>query len=567
MLTRLQISNFALIDQMNLDLLPGFSVLTGETGAGKSIIIDAIGLALGDRADASIVRPGADRSDITAEFVLEPNHPLVDWLVSHDLNNDEFVALRRVIGNEGRSRAYINGQPVTVQLLKDAGEQLLDIQGQHAHYSLLKTDVQRELLDAYGEHNALLATVYTTYQAWKQANHDVERLTKTSAERDARLDILNFQVGEFDALDLRPGEISQLETDQRRLANSEELLRLTQQAMTTLDGDDDTSIIASISRVVSWVQEAARLDTRLNANVTLLDEAQIALREAAVELRNYGDTEELDPQRLESIEDRLGIIHSLARKHRVNEDQIIELQDQLRTERDQLLNADENIENARKLLDKTLSEYRAAAKKLSAARAKTATRLSKDIDILLQRLGMPHGHVIVELNADEAAQPQAHGAESILFCVTTNPGHPPAPLNRVASGGELARISLAIAVASATVSRVPTLIFDEVDTGVGGGIAEIIGQLMRNLGQNSQVFCITHSPQIAALAHQHLKVVKQVSNDQTQTHVDTLGADARQEELARMLGGVEITKQTRAHAKEMLTRGKPKKPGATAAQS
>lgn len=567
MLTRLQISNFALIDQMNLDLLPGFSVLTGETGAGKSIIIDAIGLALGDRADASIVRPGADRSDITAEFVLEPNHPLVDWLTSHDLNSDEFLALRRVIGNEGRSRAYINGQPVTVQLLKDAGEQLLDIQGQHAHYSLLKTDVQRELLDAYGAHEKLLDAVYKTYQSWKQANSDVERLTKTSTERDARLNVLNFQVGEFDALELRQGEIHELETEQRRLANGEELLRLTQQAMTTLDSDDENSIIASISRVVSWIQDAARLDTRLSANVTLLEEAQIALSEAAVELRHYGDSEELDPKRLAFVEDRLGIIHSLARKHRVQEDQLLELQDRLRSERDQLLNADEHLENARKVLEKTLSDYRAAAKKLSAARAKTAARLSKDIDILLQRLGMPHGHVIVEMNADEAAQPQAYGAESIMFCVTTNPGHPPAPLSRVASGGELARISLAIAVASATVSRVPTLIFDEVDTGVGGGIAEIIGQLMRNLGQSAQVFCITHSPQIAALAHQHLKVAKQVSNGQTLTHVDTLDANARQEELARMLGGVEITKQTRAHAKEMLTRGKSKKPGAAAARS
>lgn len=559
MLTRLRISDFALIDQLDLDLLPGFSVLTGETGAGKSIIIDAIGLALGDRADTSTVRPGAERADICAEFVLAEHHPLRAWLRERDLGDDGFAALRRVVGNEGRTRAYINGQPVTVQLLKEAGEQLLDVHGQHAHYSLLKSAVQRELLDRYGNLTGITEKVAAAYGTWRQANDDMERLTRTASERTARMDALQFQVNELDALELGEGEIAQLEEEQRRLAHGEELMRIAQQTQDGLDGDADGAVLGALSHLHRALTDGARLDERLAPIARLLDESQIQLQEAASALRRYTDSEGLDPERLKWVEERLSAIYHLARKHRVADDQLPELHRRLQAELRELTHADEHLAGAQQRLQDAEAGYRAVAKTLTAQRKKTATALVRDIEALLHKLGMPHGKFVIELLKSPQGVPQPWGDETAEFLVTSNPGHPPAPLDKVASGGELARISLAIAVASAAVSEISTLIFDEVDTGVGGGIAETIGQLMRTLGQSHQVFCVTHSPQIAALGHQHLKVSKRVSDGQTHTQLDTLSDAARHEELARMLGGVEITKQTRAHAKEMLAKGKSKK--------
>lgn len=561
MLTRLRISDFALIDQLDLDLLPGFSVLTGETGAGKSIIIDAIGLALGDRADTSAVRPGAERADISAEFVLPQQHPLIDWLAERDLGDDAFVVLRRVVGTEGRTRAYINGQPVTVQVLKEVGEQLLDVHGQHAHYSLLRAEIQRELLDRFGSHDQLTSAVAAAYADWRHARDDVDRLNRSAAERGARVDALQFQVQELDALELKDGEVPALEDEQRRLAHAEELIRATQDALTGLEGDSDHSLLDSATRIHHTISDCLRLDERLTPIAQMLDDALIQLREAASALRHYSDGEGLDPDRLRWVDERLGAVYHLARKHRIAETELCGLHERLRHELDELVHADEHLEKAEQQLASTERVYREAAKRLSAQRKKTAAKLAQAVDTLLQKLGMPHGKFVIELSPVPKQTPQASGDESVHFAVSTNPGHAPAPLEKVASGGELARISLAIAVASAAVSCIPTLIFDEVDTGVGGGIAETIGQLMRGLGITHQVFCVTHAPQIAALGHQHLKVSKSVHKGLTHTELTQLSDVARQEELARMLGGVEITKQTRAHAKEMLAKGKSKKSG------
>ena len=555
MLTHLHIRDFAIIDELELDLGPGMSALTGETGAGKSILVDALGLALGDRADSGVVRHGRERAEISASFDIAALAPLHAWLEEQGLDAGGECVVRRLITAEGRSRGFINGQTVPMQSLQQLGTWLADIHGQHEHQSLLRRDAQRQLLDDYAQHGELLSELAACFQSWKSLSEELTRLRAAAESRDARLDLLRFQVNEFETLALREGELAQLEEEHQRLHHGQRLLDTAQRSLARLY-EDDSCVVSELNHQTHELEQLQRYDTRLDAPLQLMREAAIQLSEAAGELRDYLADLELDPQRLAWVEERLNALHDTARKHRVQPEELPALHARLAEELAALENSDVQLEKLAAALAKQQTQYQSLAKKLSAGRANAAKNLAADVSTRLQELGMPGGHFTVELTPRAAADFSASGMEQVEFHVSANPGQPPRPLAKVASGGELSRISLAIQVVSSRYLRVPTLVFDEVDVGIGGGVAEIVGKQLRELGTTHQVLCITHLPQVAALAHHHLQVRKQRKGEDTLTTIVPLKDAERYEEIARMLGGVEITKQTRAHAKEMLSRAR-----------
>lgn len=552
MLVELSIRNFAIIDDLTLTLEPGMTVLSGETGAGKSILIDALGLLLGDRADANAVRDGAERAEIDALFRLDDAPEAHAWLTERELDDDECV-LRRVVSREGRSRNWINGSPATARDLKTLGEYLVDIHGQHEHQSLLRTAVQRDIVDGYGGHDDLRAAVAECHQRLREVEQRIADIEQVGDDGEARLDLLRYQVKELEALDLKPDELPELETEHKRLANAERLLGDGQQALTLLyEGEDHsaTDVLGAAERLLSDLGE---LDDGFQSTAELAANARIQVQEAADELRRVLDGLDIDPQRLSEVESRLASIQDLARKHRCEPEGLPEHLERLRREMSDLEGAGEQLAELHEERDRLRAEYRKQAEALHKARAATAAKLAKEITAGMQELGMPQGVFEIEVEYDAEAR-AAHGNDRIGFQVSANPGQAPRPLERVASGGELSRISLAIQVIAAASTRVPTLVFDEVDAGIGGGVAEIVGRQLRRLGADRQTLCVTHLPQVAAQASQHLHVIKEVSDGATRTLIRELGADRRVEELARMLGGVEITDQSRAHAREMIER-------------
>jgi DNA repair protein RecN (Recombination protein N) len=561
MLTQIHIRDFAIIESVTLDFTAGLTVLTGETGAGKSILIDAIGLALGDRADSGSVRHGAERAEISVSFDPIVRPAIVEWLSAQDLEAGGDCIIRRVIGADGRSRAYINGRPVPLQSLKELGEQLIDIHGQHAHQSLLRRDLQRELLDAYAQHATPLEQLAAHYRRWKRQRDELTALRSAAADRAARLDLLRYQVGELTALGLTADDVEALDREHARLANADRLLSASQQAVQALyEGDEDT-LDVRIGRLLNELQPLAALDDRLTPACDLLNSALIQIREAADTLREYAGGLETDPGRLEEVETRLGALHDLARKHRVLPGELPALCDALQTQLAALEGADARTDELEAAIAADLESYRAIAAELSAGRRRAAAELGRRVSAMMVELGMPGGVFDIVVAANEDDTPGPFGMDAIDFLVSANPGQPPKPLAKVASGGELSRISLAIQVVAANQGGIPTLIFDEVDAGIGGGVAETVGRRLRALADARQVLCVTHLPQVAAQAHQHLQVVKRVTRDQTHTAIHPLSHSDRLDEIARMLGGVEITAQTRAHAAEMLDRaGEETKP-------
>ena len=553
MLTRLAIRDFAIIDWMELDLAAGLSVLTGETGAGKSIFVDALGLVLGDRADADVIRVGAERAEIGAEFDTDKLPAVRTWLDAHELAADGACILRRVIGRDGRARGQINGRGVPLQLLRELGEQLVDIHGQHEHQSLLRPAAQLELLDEFADQPALLAKVAGLYHNWKAVHERLAALRAAARDRDTQLELLSHQVSELDALGLQPGEIAALDAEHRRLANSGKLMQGAQTALNSVYESEEASAHQLTHQALAALSALGELDLRLKPVGDLLNNAEIQLAEAGETLRRYLADNELDPQRLEQIENRLGAIHDLARKHHLEPEELPALLEKLRVE----LRAVEHAEIALQELDNELvrlrDTYREAAGQLGRERVQTADRLGTSTTAIMRELGMPAGHFAIEVNTDaERFSPQ--GSETVEFQVSANPGQPLKALARVASGGELSRIALAIQVVAARASAVPCMIFDEVDAGIGGGVAEIVGRYLRSLGARRQVLCVTHLPQVASQAHQHFRVLKQTRGQGTAVYIDRLDKKSRIEELARMLGGVEITATTRKHASEMIAR-------------
>ena len=555
MLKHLHIRNFALVESLELDFDTGMSVLSGETGAGKSILLGALGLALGDRADSGVVRHGEERAEISATYHIQDLPEVRAWLAERELEMDDECILRRTVAADGRSRAYINGQPAPVQSLRELGEQLVDIHGQHAHQSLLKREVQRQLLDSFAGHTGLARETASTCRQWHRLHEEYERLSRAGAERDARLELLRYQVQELDALTLGPNELAELDEEHARLANASRLLEGAQGAVTLLYEGDDQNITAMLERTLSDLQELQGFDSSLTPACELLEGAAIQAREAATELRRYVERLELDPERLAWVEQRLADIHGLARKHRVAPDALAELQQQLQQELDELDQAGSRLEGMQGEIDKALAHYRELAGKLSKGRDKAAKKLAELVSANMQELGMGGGRFDIALLPLEGS-PSPHGLESIELQVSANPGQPLRPLNKVASGGELSRISLAIQVITAGQEGIPTLIFDEVDVGVGGGVAEMVGRQLRALGENRQVLCVTHQPQVAAQGHHHFQISKNSQGKATRTEVAAIDGEERVAEVARMSGGINVTEQTLEHARELISQAR-----------
>ena len=553
MLAHLQIRDFAIIDSAELELSAGLTALTGETGAGKSIIVDAVMLALGGRASADALRHGAERAEITATFECAGDAAVQRWLEeqSIDAENGE-VVLRRVVGRDGRSRQYVNGQAQPAQSVRALGERLIDIHGQQEFQSLVGRDTQREIVDAHGVPAKLAEEVESLAGAWRSLVAERETLAAAARDRGARLELLRYQVGELEGLGLSPGEAESLLAERARLANRGRLAENAQAALALLYEGDAVDAHALAARAVQMLRTASALDPRLEATLALVEDSRIALRESGAALSAYLDGLDADPSRQEVVERRVAAIEDLARKHRAEAGELPARLAELRVE----LAALEQSEEAQGTLDARIAElrrrYGAAAAELGTARRAAAKKLGTAVTGLMRQLGMPGGRFEVSVESDAAADPQSGGSECIEFLVSANPGEPPKPVARVASGGELSRISLAVQVASARRSGQASMIFDEVDAGIGGGVAEVVGRKLRELGERGQVLCVTHLAQVASQAHRQHRIAKLTDGRTSRTVVAALGADERVEELARMLGGVEITRKAREHAREML---------------
>jgi len=555
MLTHIHVRNLAIVDEIEVELTAGMTTLTGETGAGKSILVDALGLVLGDRADSSVVRHGCERAEISAGFHIQ-DHPAVrQWLSEQELDRDGECQLRRIINREGRTRGYINGQAVPMLSLRELGEQLVDIHGQHEHQSLLRSGVQRQLLDAFGAHQALLDRLAKLYDEWNAAKAELQGLFGNDAERDARLDLLRYQRQELESLGLDRDDIKNIDEEHARQANAGRLLESSRQGLERLDAEEGPSASSLLNQTLDEIGALATLDSELQETVQLLGEAAVLIKEGTDSLRQYAERLDIDPQRLQWLEQRIGILHDLARKHRCNPEDLPAVEAGIRKELDSIEHADEHREALQARLAALQQQYLDCAGQLTAKRTRSAKAFSKKITDAMQTLGMAGGVFSVRVNPRAGNAFGPCGMDDIEFMVSANKGQPAQPMSKVASGGELSRISLSIQVISASSDTIPTLIFDEVDSGIGGGVAEIVGQKLRALGTERQVLCVTHLPQVAALAHQQLQVSKLSGKDTTRTRIRTLNEAERVDELARMLGGVRITRQTREHAREMLLQG------------
>lgn len=552
MLVHLSIRNYAIVDQLDLELSGGMSVITGETGAGKSIMLDALGLALGDRADSSVVRPGTDKADILASFDVTQIPEAQAWLRERDLEQEGPCILRRVITKEGRSRAYINGTPCPQGDLKALGELLIDIHSQHEHQSLLKPDTHRRLLDAYAGAGELARQVQLAAQRWRQTRQELERVSSSGDEQRARHQLLSYQLEELEALALSEGELEQLEEEHKTLSNAEQLLGACRQVLELCSESDAGNVLSALNASLARLTAFGAGSGAMASAVELLASAQIQVEEAIGELNRFMDHFDADPERQQQLEERLDSIYTLARKHRVQPAELGELQQRLLGELEALNADDQAQERLSEELAAYARHYQEKAEALTAQREQAATELSAAVEVEMQRLGMPGGHFQIELRPHGSGEPHPAGGELVEFLVSANPGQPVRALAKVASGGELSRISLAIQVITAQTSRVPTLVFDEVDVGIGGPTAEVVGQLLRRLGERGQVLCVTHLPQVAAQGHQHLFVHKKRGRSDTSTAVAHLEHKRRIEEVARMLGGVDLTEESLAHAAKML---------------
>lgn len=552
MLVHLSIQNYAIVEYLDLELESGMTVITGETGAGKSIMLDALGLTLGDRCDTGVIRPEAEKADILASFDISTIPEAKNWLKEYDLAVEDSCLLRRVISRDGRSRGYINGVPCPLSHLKLLGELLIDIHSQHEHQSLLKLETHKRLLDEYAGHNGLVEQVKQLAQQWKQTQQQFKLNSSNSEEQQAKQQLLSYQLEELENLALTENEVELLEAEQRSLSEADTVLSACQQVL-DLCGSDDSNVSTILSICLRRLSSFKEPQQGLAEATNLLTSAQIQIEEAINEINHFVEHFEADPMRQQQVEERLDRIYSLARKHHIKPTELYELEKDLKKELGMIIAGDESLEQLAVVLEQLAKDYQQLAEKLSAQRKKAAVKLAKAVQQEMQSLGMPGGLFSIELLQVDFREPQLGGLENIEFLVSGNPGQPLKPLNKVASGGELSRISLAIQVITAQTSRVSTLVFDEVDVGVGGPTAEIVGQLLRKLGKEGQVLTVTHLPQVAAQGHQHLFVHKERTKATTQTAVTKLNNEQRIEELARMLGGIDLTKESLAHAQKMLT--------------
>lgn len=551
MLSQLKVSNFAIADHLEVLFKNGMTVLSGETGAGKSIILDALGLALGDRADTSMVRHGEPKAEISAAFELDKHPKALKWLKDHDLDEGEQCILRRVITAEGRSRSYINGHPSPLQNLKSIGELLIDIHSQHEHQSLLNKDNHRIIVDNFGLLQELSSEVSKSYATWANQAKHLAQLENNQDEIAARTHLLTFQLEEFEALDLQEDEVEALEKEQSQLANAELLLSRAHEAL-TLCTDSDTNAVSMVASAASSLHNLPSENKEISEALTMLAEAQIQIEEASGNLRHFVDSFELNPERLAFIEERLSTIYQLARKHRCEPTELLDIQNKLSKELHNYNNGDQNLEQLQEEIKALEAAYRTLADQQRQKRTKCAKSLEKQICEQLAEMDMKSIKFCVDISPLDNSKVNQFGLDNIEFLISTNPGQPPKAINKVASGGELSRISLAIQVIVAQSSTIPTLVFDEVDVGIGGGTAQIVGRLLKSLGKDGQIICVTHLPQVASQGEHHYFISKKEVDGKVKSSIDLLDENARTEEIARMLGGIKMTEQTLAHAKEML---------------
>lgn len=551
MLCHITIANFAIVKQLDLELDAGMTTITGETGAGKSIAIDALGLCLGDRAEAAMVRPNEDKAELTAVFSLKDNALARQWLQENDLEDGDECILRRVITKEGRSRAFINGNAVPTTQQKKLGQFLINIHGQHAHQQLLKSEHQQQLLDGYAGHTELLDATATTYKAWKTATKTLNEWLENRQAHQAQQQLLDYQIKELNELGIGEDEYQSIEEEHHRLSNCGDLASTGQLALSVLYDGEEYNALQLLQTAQKQLHTLAEYDSQIAEWPNMLEEAMIQVQEVGQELQHYLDSLEMDPQRLDYLEQRLSKIHALAKKHYVMPQELYQTHQTLLASQAEWDGSEERLEQLQSDVEMAHQAYLKAAEQLSQSRLKFAAELNTQITERMHLLSMEHGQFAIEIQ-HQPEHASAHGSDQIQFLVSTNPGQPMQPLGKVASGGELSRISLAIQVITAQRVATPSLIFDEVDVGISGPTAAVVGKLLRQLGNSTQVLCVTHLPQVACCGHQQMFVSKKAEDGQTQTHMHTLDEAARLQELARLLGGSEITEYTLANAKELM---------------
>lgn len=552
MLSQLTIRNFAIVESLDLELSAGMTVVSGETGAGKSIMLDALALALGDRAETGVVRAGAERAEIVASFNISGLPDATAWLQEQDLDQDGDCILRRVITREGRSRSYINGQPCPVTAVRTLADHLVDIHGQHEHQRLLKRDYHRTLLDEHAGQSRQAEQVRDSYLRWRRLDQELTSLTEQSAEQAARIQLLSYQTEELDQLALQESELDALEEEQKTLTNADDILHTGHQLLELTADDEQANCLSLLAHCEQLLHSLDIQSPALQQAAEMLGSAQIQIDEASQEIRHYLDRIEINPQRQQEVEERLSSIYDIARKHRIKPNDLVSFHTSLKQELNSLSRSDEELDLLAKAVAAARESYSKAAARLSRARQKAARQLGKAVDAQLHALGMNAARFEVSLSPLPEDRQGPHGLEEVEFLISANRGQPARPLAKVASGGELSRISLAIQVITAQTSATPTLIFDEVDVGIGGAIAEVVGRMLRQLGERAQILCVTHQPQVASQGHQHLFVSKIAGDVHTHTRIRNLDEGDRVQEIARMLGGIDITERSVAHAREML---------------
>ena len=553
LLLSININNYTLVESLEIEFNKGTTAITGETGAGKSLVLDALGMALGDRADTDTIRHGKTRAEITATFDINNIEDAKKWLHDNDFNNDENCILRRIYTTEGRSKGYINGQPSTMSQLQELGDMLTDIHSQHEHQSLLRKDTHRRLLDEYSKVEDLTKQVASHYVLWHKTNNDLSNLLKRSDELDARKELLGFQVVELQQLDLTAPYLDNLELEQKTLANAEQIVQDSHSLLAICEQSEGFNLRDGLNSALSILSTIDYKPEALKITEELLQGGLIQVEEAITEIGHHIDKFEADPQRLQIVEDELSVVFQLARKHRVLPDQLEATKTALESELKSLLGGSENVGALQLKLADLAENYMTRAKKLSAKRKVAAKTMSTEINQQLQALSMEGAELLIQLSPNPNGEYRSAGLEEIEFLLASNPGQPHKMLAKIASGGELSRISLAIQVVAAGHSNIPTLVFDEVDVGIGGSTADVVGTLLKQLGNRGQVISVTHQPQVAAHAHHHYLASKISEGNSTESLMSPLNNQQRIDELARMLGGATVTQQTLSHASELLS--------------
>ncbi len=550
MLRSLQIRNFAIIDEIDITFNDDMTVLTGETGAGKSILIDALSLVLGERGSSNLIRNKEKRAEYTAEFEITNNSHALNWLIEKSLDNENECILRRTISPDGKSRSFINGNTVNLQSLRSLGDLLVDIHGQHFHQSLCKKNVQRDLLDHFGGLSVTKNKIKRIFNEWKELSDQLSKMIEGNTNKEDRIDLLSFQLKELDELALISGEYDSLNSEFKKISNIEKINKGINSLIDCLQSNEITNVEQMLNDSIKNIDTLATFDNSLEETKNLLSEAEINVSEAIGNLSRYGESIDYDNQKSREIEERINTIISLSRKHRVDPDELIDTKIQIEKELNELNNSQTSIDEAERHLSDLRKKYDDLASELTKKRSDSAKKLSGLVADSMNELGMTGG--IFEVEITPSNNISQHGNDDITFHISANPGQKPQPLSNIASGGELSRMSLAIQVITSNGTNIPTMIFDEVDSGIGGAIAEVVGNKLKDLGQNKQVLCVTHLAQVASKGSSHIRINKLTDNKKTKIYACKLNADERIEEIARMIGGIELTEKTREYAKEML---------------